>query len=56
MIPVLTPGPPCVCTESSGYNLNSAEVDSRVEGAAASLQITLDTVAPPNLFNVHEPF
>lgn len=28
VIPVLTLGPPCVCTESSYYNLSPAEVDS----------------------------
>lgn len=46
MIPVLTPGPPRVCTESSDYNLSPAQVDSLVDGAAATLQIALDTVAP----------
>lgn len=28
VIPVITPGPPCVCTQSSHYNLSPAEVDS----------------------------
>lgn len=46
VIPVLIPGPPCVSPEINHYNLSPAEVDSIAEGAATSLRITLDSIAP----------
>ncbi|XP_056914922.1 uncharacterized protein LOC130540060 [Takifugu flavidus] len=46
VIPVLIPGPPCVSPGINHYNLSPAEVDSIAEGAATSLRITLDSVAP----------
>lgn len=41
----LLPGPPWVCTESRNSNLSPAEAEVLAEGAAASLQTKLNTVA-----------